>query len=130
MSIRQLLDDAERQVNTYKYPNITEFRQVINEILEAADLGSTGNDEITNIDEYNDSIRISTSWSCRGCECSSDFELPSFIIDSEDPIKVAKIWSLENKIKSCKTQLEQAKKSVISNEASLKKLNSALKDIQ
>lgn len=130
MNLRTLLDDAERQVNTYKHPNIVQFREAINEVLEAADLGSTGNDEITGIDEYDDTIRIRTIWCVRGCECSGDFELPSFIIDSEDPIKTAKIWSLEKQIVSCERALEQSKKSVISGEASLEKLNLAMKEVK
>lgn len=98
MNTRQLFDDACSQISTYKHPDIDEAQKMLHEILMAAGLGGIQHDCIERLDEYDGTIYIDTSWSARNCAQTSSYRFPSRIIDSEDPLRAAKIWGLNKKI--------------------------------
>ena len=106
MNLRELIDDATHQLNTFKHPSIDEARERLSELLEAADLGSIKHDHLESIEERDNDLLIETSWSTRGCESTSSFRIPLIWLDAEDPIKVAKIWGINKKINEQQLELE------------------------
>ena len=130
MTFRQEFDNACHQINTYKHPSIGEFKEKLSSILEAADIGGITHDCLESLDEDDDTIYIETTWSARGCNQSSSYQLPSFIIDAEDPLKAAKIWGLEKKIGETTHRLNAAKRDVESQQSQLEALTKSLGEAQ
>lgn len=108
-TLRKSIEKAIKDIEKYKEPNISDVQNKLNEILKAANLGSTGCDNITYLyisnskQDKESSVIINTSYSVKSCDCSDRFEFPAFIIDSEDPVQSAKKWGLEKEL----TQLRQ-----------------------
>lgn len=110
--LRELLEQASNDLDIYKKPNLSELTTILPEVVRAANLGSISG-TIIRIVEAPGYFEIETSWSARCCEQSSYIHLPSFIVDSKDPIKTAKTWAnkialeeVEDKIKSLEKTLK------------------------
>lgn len=120
--LRELLDDASNQVDTYKHPAIGEFCIEISKVLRLTGQGGIGDhDEVTSISEHQGTVSIETAWSVRQCAQTSSYELPSSIIDAEDPQRAALIWHSHGEIvnqrrvvASLQGQLAQAEKNLAS----------------
>lgn len=106
-ALRKLLDEAESQLNTYKHPDIDDFKVEMSKVLEAGGLGSLMRDCVERISEYNGRIEIDTSWSARGCAQTSTYHLPSSIVDSEDPIREAKLYGVNKRLGEAKAELSK-----------------------
>jgi hypothetical protein len=76
-------------------------------------MGNLTYDSIEEISEYLGNITISTSWSARGCAQTSEYTLPSTIIDAEDPIFEAKKYGLMKKLKAA--EIEYKKHAALAN---------------
>lgn len=131
--LRNLFDDAEIQVDRYKSPDIDDFKQAMSDVLEAAGEGSLMSDKVESICELSWNgqkyIEIETSWSARSCLQTSTYRLPSFIIDSEDPIREATKWKLEKSKNETESKLKQAQADVIRYTAKLDELNTELEKV-
>lgn len=131
--LRKLFDDAEIQVDRCKSPDIGDFTQAMSAVLEAAGEGSLMHDKVESISEHSWNgqmyIEIETSWSARSCIQSSTYRLPSFIIDSEDPIREATNWRLEKAKNEAESKLKQAQTDVIHYATKLAELNTELENV-
>lgn len=118
-TLRQLLDEASSSISIYKNPNIDEAQERLNEVLEAAGLGSTGRDHIAAIDEcigMGGYFEIRTEWSARCCAQTSEYRLPTSIVDAQDPVQAARSWKhtkalreAEAEVKRCMDALDRAR---------------------
>lgn len=94
-TMREIIETAMEQLDTYKHPDVDEAKARIHELLVAAKLGGIDCDCLEKLSERSGNLRIETSWSARGCSNSSDYNLPSFIIDADDPVEAATLWGLD-----------------------------------
>lgn len=128
-NLRKLFDDARQQIDTYKHPDISEFKDEMSKVLEAAGLGSLKHEYIENITEYKDWIEIDTSWSARGCAQTSTYKLPSAIIDAEDPIREAKLYGVNKRLSDAQAEHRRYQSYVESYAAQIAKLQAELATI-
>jgi hypothetical protein len=128
--LRELLEDAKQQIDTYKHPNIDEFKPAMSEVLNAAGVGSLMRDCVESIDERTSNgqkwIVIETSWSSRGCSQTSEYRIPSFIVDSENPLKAAHKWKLEKAKRETEAKLFGVQNEVIRHATALAEINAQL----
>lgn len=122
MTARKIIDEAISAFNTYRHPHLDDARKLISDILKAAGKGTIEHDKIETLDEYTGFLRIETSWSTRGCEQTSEFEIPSSIIDADDPIVAATRWGLNE-------QLAEAQRHLASHNASADLYKRRINDI-
>jgi hypothetical protein len=100
MSLRELIGKAQQDLETYRPPDVKDCHAELSKVLEAAGFGHIEDERIESINEYAGMCRIETSRvTARGCHDFDLYELPSSIIDAEDPIRAAAIWELEQEIK-------------------------------
>lgn len=129
--LRRLLEDAKEKIDTYKHPDIDDFKVEMSKVLEAAGVGSMMRERVERIDELSwyDSkyIEIGTSWSARGCEQTGEYRIPSFIIDSVEPLKVAHKWKIENALAEAERELALAQEQVVLYAAKVVELTAQLK---
>lgn len=122
-TLRELLDDAMHKVDTYRSPNLDDFRAAINPVLAALNEGSIGEyDGVSSITETAKEVIINTEWMVRQCEQTSRLVIPAYIIDAVDPVKEATRYYLiqcvagakeivirrEHQLHTAKAALEQA----------------------
>jgi hypothetical protein len=118
-TLRQIIEEAIGQIATYKHPDVDEAQGRLHELLKAAELGGIEHDGIVSIEECGDTFRIQTEWSARGCLNTSDYELPSFIIDADDPVAAARIWGIEKKVKEAERAVDEARSTLLLREKRL-----------
>ena len=122
MNLRDLIAYTEQQVKTLKKPNTKPLATALDPILLAMGHGAgIGNDQISDLYEDNGKLRITTYFVVKGCECDNRFEIPSEILDAEDPVHAAKLLHAQQRVETASKGLAQAKLSVISYEQMLKK---------
>ena len=109
-SLRDVLEDAESAIDTYRHPDLSEAQPRLNEILVAAGLGDTGSDRITKLRVGAKSVYVETAYSVRGCMCDDSFEFPVELIDTDDPPRAAARWGLERKRAEAVREVAQAKR--------------------
>lgn len=110
-SLRLLLEDAASQLAIYRAPGLDELQEPLNAILEAAGLGSTGNDQIDKIEEVCGTegyFRITTVCSARGGRKASEFQLPVAIVDAEEPMVAAQDWAREHTVAELRATMAKA----------------------
>lgn len=105
-TLRELLDEACSLVRRYKSPNIDEFKERMDEVLIAANLGCIDNDTVISIDEYDDFVSIEISYTLRQCSQTENVSFPSFLIDAPDPVLAAKKWGYDNAVKELEDTLK------------------------
>jgi hypothetical protein len=109
ITLRDHILAASNRISIYKKPNIEEEHNLLNELIRAAGLGCLNDESIICIDLDDEWLTIETEWSARGSLKTSNYQLPSFIIDAEDPIAEATKWGLEKKIEECEDKLSDYK---------------------
>lgn len=109
-TLRALLEEAASNLLVYRSPDLDEVRQRLNEVLEAAGLGTTSNDRIESIAEFreDDSFVIHTAWTARGCSQTSEYRLPASIVDAADPLEAAKSWKHDKEVAEARAALAKA----------------------
>ena len=122
MTLRELIDEAQNQLETYKNPDTSEVVRRLHEILVAGGLGGIIHDKLEGLGEYNGQFIISTSYSVRCCNQTAEYKFPSYILDSKDPITDIKIWALEEKFKKAKASVEWHKKEAEAEQAKVNEL--------
>jgi hypothetical protein len=86
------------------------MRPVLNAVLKAAGLGSTGNDQITYIYEHKGIggfFEIRTEWSARNCAQTSEYRLPTSIVDAEDPLQAAFDWQYSKALREAQIEFKR-----------------------
>lgn len=126
-TLRHLLEDAEAAIQTYRHPDIDEAQARLNDVLEAAGLGSTGSDEITYLRVGDKEVSVGTRYSVRSCEQHDSFELPIPIIDASDPVAAGKLWGLQRKRDKAVNEVESAERSLAHRREELAKVEAALR---
>lgn len=118
--LRDLIENAAADIDHYKRPNVDEAKTRLTELLNAAGLGGIGEfDRIESISEEDGMLHISTSYVLRGCECGERYEIPSSVIDSEDPIKAATEWGLAIRTREAEDKVAEARRNLQSAEKKL-----------
>lgn len=117
MNLRDIILEAQAQVDTYKYPDLSKFKEALTPvIMELGYSDSTLDDHIDYISfdgsAYADdqALYISTSWSSMGCACSGDVKVPYSVIMAEDPVKAAKLYTSNKKLTEAITAFNAAEK--------------------
>ncbi|RWJ03415.1 hypothetical protein [Mesorhizobium sp.] len=107
-NLREIIEEAINQIDTFKYPNVSEAQERINELLKAGGLGSTGEDRIRHLSISRGLVEIGTIYSVRQCTQTDDYEFPEWIIDAPDPVQAIRKWGREKEI--AKLEREVAEK--------------------
>lgn len=105
--LRELLEQAESDIDTYRYPSIDDTQEALNQVLDAAGLRNTGSDRVTRLVVGREVVQFTTEYSVRCCAQSDDFELPIHIVDAEDPIRAAKVWGIEKGVREAEAEVSQ-----------------------
>ena len=107
-TLRELIDEAQFQLNTYKHPRINDVKYRLDEILRAANMGSIGYDTIVELSTSRHSLTIGTEYMVQGCRQIAEYILPLSIIDAADPIYAAKVWSADQDVAVAERAVEIA----------------------
>jgi hypothetical protein len=137
-SLRELTSAAIDEITLYRSPDIDEFRAAINPVLMASGRSSISNDCVESICEtvrfyYGTQIpgiEIQTSWSTRGCVQSSEYFIPAFIIDAEDPVYTAQLEYLTRATERARSGLQVARENVDIAADKLEQAEQALADFK
>lgn len=108
--LRDLIANAENAIDTYRYPDVDECQERLNELLVAAGLGSIERDRLAYISIKSGKVLIRTEYSVRGCEQSDDYEFPEAIIDAANPVYAATLWGLSRRESAARYELEEARR--------------------
>ena len=111
-SLRKLLEEASEKLEIYKDPDVHDAKEKLSEILKSAGMGDISYDHLVSLHLYEDVLAINTEYSVRGCDDERYIEIPASIIDDEDPVKAAKIWSIKRKINGLELAISAAKKTI------------------
>lgn len=123
MNLRQLIEDTQLSVYTYKFPDTEEFRKNVNLILVASGLSSIDeHDKIESIDISDGWVSIRTSYYSRSCECSSDYKFPEYLLDEDDYVKESKLWGINREIQENHEKLVRLEKDIAHIKNSLSSL--------
>jgi hypothetical protein len=125
--LRDLIEAAEVAISTYRRPNVGEAKERLSEVLRAAGMGGIGQfDSIDSISEEAGAFHIRTSYTVRGCEGGDNFELPSPIVDADDPLAAARKWGLEQQISATEDRVNNLRQGLEREEKKLAEMRSAL----
>lgn len=107
-TLREIIDDAIVQVDTYKHPQLDDFKSAIKPILVALQ-GSAfaDHDDIVGISIYDDEVIVSTEYYVRCCQQTDDFRIPLEIINSTDPVNAATEYRLRLDVDNFKTDMDR-----------------------
>lgn len=117
---------AEVAVSTYRRPDIREWRDAIDMVLDAAGESCIGGDTVEAIDTSGDTLTIDTSYVSRGCPDTSTVSLPLAILKADNPVSAAQRYRLDTEIETAKAALADAQRVVSSRAAALAKLEGEL----
>ncbi len=125
-SLRDLLEAAEGDLDTYRHPDVSEAQRRLNEVLEAAGLGSTGTDRITRLRVGPREVFVRAEYSVRSCVSDNEYEFPVTILDAPDPVAAARRWGLERRRGEAVAKVAEAKRAKERWEAELAGIEAAL----
>ena len=111
-TLRQLVEQAQADLERYKHPDTTEAERRIDEILVAGKLGSIAHDHLEGLSFYKGNLCISTSYSVRGCSMSGDYKIPESVIDSADPIADIKVWAKAQQVAEAEREVRAAERAL------------------
>jgi hypothetical protein len=114
-TLRKQVEEAIEQIETYKNPDISEVRQRLDAIFEAAGKAGVGQyDDIESLCFVRiqgiEHLQISLTWMSRQCQQGATRSVPAHIIDSDDPIAAAKTWYLDCQITKAQESVELCQK--------------------
>ena len=128
-TLTELIEKASNDISMYKHPDIDECKRSLSEILKAMQHGSIMNDTVESLEFYKGELLIETTYSCRGCTNSSSYRIPKEILEAEDPIKTASIWSVKKRITKTEQEIENARRNMKYQEQNLITLKAELEAI-
>lgn len=107
-----IIQRAMEQVETYKHPELDEFRDALQPIVTAAGIAGRLDDHITNITYegmgVTEKLRIDTEYSVRGCHQMDEIFIPMEILRAQTPLMYAQQWKLEQTFKQADQKLKEA----------------------
>ena len=130
MTLRQLIEEAQHQLDTYKHPNVDEVQDRLDAILKAGDAGGLKYDKITNLSYRNGFLEIATEYYVRSCYQNGEYRIPESVIDAADPIREMKLWAAKVKVKKAQDAYDRAKYEVVSCEKTLKQAKENLANVE
>jgi hypothetical protein len=117
--LRDLIEAAASDVDTYKNHNPEAARKWINKVLSAGKLGGIGDDRIEYITISGGMVEIGTSYSVRSCHQTAEHSFPEHVLDDEDPIDAVSAWAwgervakAEEKVKKARADLKHAEEAL------------------
>lgn len=114
---RELLERAGRDLDTYILdPDLGDLREILSKVLAAAKLDNIAYGRFYRINEVDDDFQIVANYYS---EHYNHVYLPTFIVDSEDPVSTAKSWAVN-------VEFSQVKDKIKSTERALKDLYAKL----
>lgn len=125
-SLRTLLETAERDLATYRNPNVSDAQKRLNELLAAAGLGGTGTDRITCLRVGPEKVFVRAEYSVRSCISDNEYEFPTSLMDEPDPLDSARRWGLERRRRKAVKRIEEARSELERWEAELMEIEGAL----
>lgn len=117
MNLYDLTIEASSQVETYKYPDLDEWRAAIDPVLSAANVPTVGADCVESIYLDSRELYITTSYSVRCCDQTNNIRIPINILKDADPIKAAHRYRLTNAIANTKMDISLLAKKLANLEA-------------
>lgn len=129
-TLRELIDKARDDLNTYKNPDVSALMTRLHSILGAGKLGGIINDKLISVYYANGSLHIRTGYSVRSCEQTAYFEFPEFVVDAENPERVVAIWAWTREIAKTRAEIERTENKLDGLRDDLKKLQKELDDMQ
>lgn len=127
-TIRQLIDGAIEQIDTYRHPDTSGAEDKLNEIIVAAGLGNISHDRLAYLDIQDGKVCIRTEYSVRGCENSDYYEFPEAILDADDPIRAATEWGLKKKLGCAQQERDEARRLLAFREEAFTNAQKALSE--
>lgn len=109
MNLIEMTNKAIRDVHVFREPDIDDWLVAIDPILESAGECTIGEDSVESISLTEAGVHITTSFTSRGCPMISEMYLPRRVLESEDPIKAANIYRINNRILDVKNELSYAR---------------------
>lgn len=119
MTLFEKFEDAYSRLSVYKNPDIGDFQEELDEVLEAAGLETTFGDKIEYIDCDDETVYIGTSYSVRCCEQTNTIHFPLFLIKAPDPLKAAENYKKENLISSLKQTIKKCEQDILKAQQSI-----------
>lgn len=110
MSLLHQIQQAAKDLEMYKSPDLGDLQDKLNDLLSEADIGCIAGDRLDSIDVYDDEIYIQTSYSVRGCHDTNSYTLPTFIVEAEDPFRTAKLYGWDKRINHAKALRDNAQR--------------------
>lgn len=126
--LRKIIDDAIDAVDKYKHPDLDEFIENIDPILEALGEGKCSRDKIESISIYDGYLKIDTSYSVRCCSQTGEYRCPMQIINSNNPILDAQLWKRKEEIKEAKRDILEIEKELKEAKEKLSNIIKGIKD--
>lgn len=108
-TLRTMIDDAQRQLSTYRHPNVSDVSERLSAILQILSRGSLEYDRVDSISEEDGNLVIGTTYSLRGCTNNGEYEIPIEIIDADDPLDAARRWVKQQALNETEQSLKQTK---------------------
>lgn len=121
VTLRELIEQAQADLDRYKHPDTTEVERRLDEILAAGKLGAISSDRLEGLSFYEGELCISTSYSVRGCSQSGEYYIPETVIDSADPIAAIKVWAKQQRVAAAQAEVRAAERALERRRADLVK---------
>ena len=113
-TVEEIVKKAIHDKQTYKTPDLTEFVQYFNPIVEALGFWrSLDKCRIEQIWQDLSNIEMTVSWSCRGCEDSEEIRIPNFLLNHSDPVLSAKKYVARKEIETLKVKIMFAEEQLL-----------------
>lgn len=129
MNLYELTKDAISKVDTYKSPDIDEWKCEIDKVLEALGKVKVGSDCIDKIYEYGHQVFIQTSYTVRCCSQTNRMNIPMIILRSPYPLKVANLYRLRSSIASETAAVKNLQSDLDKRKSQLSQLHKELRDL-
>ena len=129
MTLLALTQTAAAAVDTFRHPNIEDWRLAIDPVLEAAGEPGVGQDKVDSMVLSESELHIETSYVLRGCECSNRITLPLSILEASDPLRAAKQFRLQGAIADAKCDIKAAQDTLTLKTQTLEALEADLRSL-
>ncbi len=107
-TLRELIEQAEADLDRFKHPNVTEVQEKLHEILMAGKVGGIAHDKLESLYFSHGELHIRTSYSVRSCSMRGEYDIPETIIDADDPVRAMKLWSARKKVADAQSEYDEA----------------------
>jgi hypothetical protein len=125
-TLRELIEQAEADLDRFKHPNVGEVQERLHEILMAGKVGGIAHDKLESLYFSRGELHIGTSYSVRSCSMRGEYDIPEAIIDAADPISEIKGWSAKKKVRKAEAEYKSALESVERRKKDLDEAKAAL----